>query len=120
MPDWEAQEIDEPSASCLMFVGIGGLERCLSSFVQQVLGWPAAQFGLTTAIMTTTAVAGTLLSQRVVTRLGLRRVAATGTVLPGCNCLLLTRLPAGGSMRLLPAALWAAADFHEALVEAAA
>ncbi|MFF4778594.1 MFS transporter [Microtetraspora fusca] len=86
-------------------MAVDGMLITLTSFVQQVLGWPAAQFGLVTAMMTVTAVAGALLSQRVVTRLGLRRVAAAGTVLLGCGCLLLTRMPAGGPMSLLPIAL---------------
>ncbi|WP_433345594.1 MFS transporter [Microtetraspora malaysiensis] len=84
---------------------VDGMLITLTSFVQQVLGWPAAQFGLVAAMMTVAAVAGALLSQRVVTRLGLRRVAAAGTVLLGCGCLLLTRIPAGGPMSLLPTAL---------------
>ncbi|MFJ7491000.1 MFS transporter [Streptomyces sp. NPDC097727] len=85
---------------------VDGMLVTLTSFVQQVLGWSAAQFGLATAMMTVTAVAGALLSQRVVTRIGLGRVAAAGTVLLGCGCLLLTRMPASGPMSLLPAALF--------------
>ncbi|MEV0972052.1 MFS transporter [Microtetraspora glauca] len=85
---------------------VDGMLVTLTSFVQQVLGWSAAQFGLATAMMTVTAVAGALLSQRVVTRIGLGRVAAAGTVLLGCGCLLLTRIPASGAMSLLPAALF--------------
>ncbi|WP_327248751.1 MFS transporter [Streptomyces sp. NBC_01320] len=85
---------------------VDGMLVTLTSFVQQVLGWPAAQFGLAAAMMTVTAAAGALLSQRIVPRLSLGRVAAAGTVLLGCGCLLLTRIPAGGPMSLLPAALF--------------
>jgi EmrB/QacA subfamily drug resistance transporter len=91
----------------LLIVGmaVDGMLITLTSHVQQVLGWSAAQFGLTAAVMTATAIAGALVSQRVATRLGVARVAAAGTVLLGCGCLLLTRISAGGSLVLLPAAL---------------
>jgi EmrB/QacA subfamily drug resistance transporter len=91
----------------LLIVGmaVDGMLITLTSHVQQVLGWSAAQFGLTAAVMTATAIAGALVSQRVATRLGVARVAAAGTVLLGCGCLLLTRISAGGSPVLLPAAL---------------
>ncbi|MFE4515714.1 MFS transporter [Kitasatospora sp. NPDC056783] len=84
---------------------VDGMLVTLTSFVQQALGWSAARFGLVTAVMTVTAAAGALLSQRVVPRLGPGRVAAAGAALLGCGCLLLTRLPAGGPTGLLPAAL---------------
>ncbi|MFJ9028600.1 MFS transporter [Streptomyces sp. NPDC102274] len=87
-------------------MAVDGMLITLTSFVQEVLGWSAARFGLTAVVMTMAAVAGALLSQRVVTTLGLARVAAAGTVLLGCGCLLLTRVPAGGSMWLLPTALF--------------
>lgn len=85
-------------------MAVDGMLITLTSFVQQVLGWPAMQFALVAAMMTVTAAASALLSQRIVTRLGLRRVGAAGTALLGCGCLL-TRIPAGSPMSLLPAAL---------------
>ncbi|MFC5180325.1 MFS transporter [Actinomadura harenae] len=86
-------------------MAVDGMLITLTSFAQQVLGWSAARFGLVAALMTVAAVIGALLSQRVVTRLGPRRVATAGTVLLGCGCLLLTRIPVGGSMIVLPIAL---------------
>jgi MFS family permease len=70
-----------------------------------VLGWSAVRFGLVAAVMTVTAIAGALLNQRIATRLGVRWVAAAGTVLLGSACLLLTRISADGSLGLLLAAL---------------
>ncbi|MEV5572287.1 MFS transporter [Spirillospora sp. NPDC052269] len=84
---------------------VDGMLITLTNFVQQVLGWSAARFGLTAAVMTVSAVAGALLSQRIATSLGMRRVAAAGTVLLGCACLLLTHLSANSPTWLLPAAL---------------
>jgi MFS family permease len=88
-------------------MAVDGMLITLTSHVQQVLGWSAARFGLMAAVMTVTAVAGALVSQRVATRLGVARVAAAGAVLLGCGCLLLTRMSADGSPGLLPAALFA-------------
>ena len=84
---------------------VDGMLITLTSHVQQVLGWSAVQFGLAAAVMTVTSVVGALFSQRVVTRLGIRQVAASGTVLLGVACLLLTRISADGSLGLLLLAL---------------
>jgi EmrB/QacA subfamily drug resistance transporter len=87
-------------------MAVDGMLVTLTSYAQQVLGWPAARFGLTAAVMTVTAVAGALVSQRIATRLGMARVAAAGAALIGCGCLLLTRISAAGSPRLLLASLF--------------
>jgi EmrB/QacA subfamily drug resistance transporter len=86
-------------------MAVDGMLITLTSHVQQVLGWSAVQFGLAAATMTVASVAGALFSQRVVTRLGIRLVAASGTVLLGVACLLLTRISADGSLGLLLMAL---------------
>lgn len=86
-------------------MAVDGMLITLTSYLQQVLGWSAAQFGLVTAVMTGTAVVGALVSQRVVTMVGVRPVAATGTVLLGSGCLLLTGLTPSGSLGLLMASL---------------
>jgi MFS family permease len=86
-------------------MAVDGMLITLTSHVQQVLGWSAVRFGLVAAVMTVTAVAGGLVSQRGATKLGVRRVAAAGTVLLGCACLLLTRISANGSLGLVLAAL---------------
>lgn len=64
----------------------------LTGYVQQVLGWAAVQFGLVASVMTFTSVIGALVSQRAITRRGLRPVAATGTILIVVAGLLLTRV----------------------------
>lgn len=70
-------------------MSVDGMLITLTGYAQQTLGWSAVRFGLTAAAMTVTAVAGGLTGQRLVTRLGPARVAAAGTVLIGCGCLLL-------------------------------
>ncbi|PZG03494.1 MFS transporter [Nonomuraea aridisoli] len=86
-------------------MAVDGMLITLTAHVQQVLGWSAALFGLVTAAMTVTSVAGALAGQRVVTRLGVRPVAVAGTLLLGAACLLLTRLPSDGSSGILLIAL---------------
>ena len=86
-------------------MAVDGMLVTLTSHVQRVLGWSATGFGLTAAVMTVTAVAGALVSQRVVTRIGVARVAAVGTVLIGCTGLSLSWISADGSYGLLPVAL---------------
>lgn len=86
-------------------MAVDGMLITLTSHVQQVLGWSAVQFGLAAAAMTVASVAGALFSQRVVTRLGIRQVAASGTVLLGAACLLLTQISADDSLGLLLVAL---------------
>ncbi|MEV7808731.1 MFS transporter [Microbispora sp. NPDC088329] len=70
-----------------------------------LLAWSATSFGLVTAAMTAASVAGALIGQRVVTRLGVRPVAASGVLLLGAACLLLARLSSGGSTAPLLVAL---------------
>ncbi|WP_165969934.1 MFS transporter [Nonomuraea terrae] len=97
---------DAAVASGEAFAQVVGLQaRSVTAHVQQVLGWPAALFGLTTAVMTVASVAGAVAGQRVVTRLGVRPVAAFSTLLLGVACLMLTRLSADGSVLLLLIAL---------------
>ncbi|MFJ9589448.1 MFS transporter [Streptomyces acidicola] len=86
-------------------MAVDGMLITLTSYTQQVLGWSAMRFALVSALMTVAAVVGALVSQRGVTRLGLRRVAAGGTVLLGSACLPLTRISADGSAGLLAACL---------------
>jgi EmrB/QacA subfamily drug resistance transporter len=88
-------------------MSVDGMLVTLTAYVQQVLGWSALRFGLVAAVMTVTSVAAALVAQRLVTRLGVRPVASTGTVLLGGACLLLTRVTAGGSPAVVLAALFA-------------
>jgi MFS family permease len=74
---------------------VDGMLITLTSYVQQVLGWSAMQFGLLAAIMTVTSVAGVMYGQHAVTRHGIRPVAVTGAALLTGGCLLLTMVQAG-------------------------
>ncbi|MFC6023342.1 MFS transporter [Plantactinospora solaniradicis] len=86
-------------------MAVDGMLLTLTAHLQLVLGWSAGQFGLVGAVMTVAAIAGALGGQRAATRLGVRPVAAIGTTLLGCACLLLTRIPVPGSPELVLAAL---------------
>jgi EmrB/QacA subfamily drug resistance transporter len=74
-----------------------GMSLVLSLYAQQVLGLSPLLFGLGTAVMTVTAVVGSMVGQAAVTRTGLRPVAAAGMVLLGAGCLLLTQVSVTGS-----------------------
>jgi MFS family permease len=84
---------------------VDGMLVTLTAYAQQVLDWSAMRFGLVAAAMTVSSVAGGLASQRLATRLGVRRVAATGTVLLAGACALLTQVSPGGSTGLVLTAL---------------
>jgi EmrB/QacA subfamily drug resistance transporter len=86
-------------------MAVDGMLITLTAHTQQVLGWSATRFGLVASAMTLTAVTGSLAGQRWATRLGVRPVAAVATILLGCGCLLLTLISAGGSPKLVLAAL---------------
>jgi EmrB/QacA subfamily drug resistance transporter len=74
-----------------------GTSLVLSLYAQQVLRYSPLVFGLGTAVMTVMAVVGSMAGQAIVTRTGLRTVAATGMVLLGAGCLLLSRVSVNGS-----------------------
>jgi EmrB/QacA subfamily drug resistance transporter len=74
-----------------------GMSLVLSLYAQQVLGYSSLVFGLGTAVMTVMAVVGSMVGQAVVTRTGLRPVAAAGVVLLGVGCLLLSQVSVNGS-----------------------
>ncbi|WP_207232474.1 MFS transporter [Micromonospora kangleipakensis] len=74
-----------------------GMSLVLSLYAQQVLGYSPLLFGLGTARMTAMAVVGSVVGQAVVTRTGLRPVAAAGMVLLGVGRLLLSQVSVNGS-----------------------
>jgi EmrB/QacA subfamily drug resistance transporter len=76
---------------------VDGMLLIVTLYAQQVLGYSTLQFGLMTAVMTVMSVIGAYSAQAVVTRVGSRRVGATGMSLVGVGCLLLTRVSADGS-----------------------
>lgn len=78
-------------------MAVDGMLFIVTLYAQQVLGYTAVQFGLAVAVMTVTSIAGSYAAQHVVTRIGVRPVAAAGMVLLGVSCLLLTQVSVDGS-----------------------
>jgi predicted MFS family arabinose efflux permease len=74
-----------------------GLSFTLTLYAQQVLGYSALKFGLTSLVFPAMAAAGSILGQAIVLRLGFRPVAAVGMALMGGGALLLTQVSVGGS-----------------------
>jgi EmrB/QacA subfamily drug resistance transporter len=74
-----------------------GLGFVLTLYAQQVLGYSAVRFGLTSLVFPVMAAIGSILGQSIVLRLGFRPVAAVGMALMGGGALLLTQVSVGGS-----------------------
>jgi hypothetical protein len=74
-----------------------GMPFILTQYAQQVLGYSALEFGLSSAIMPVMAAAGSVAGQAIVTRTGFRPIASAGMVLAGLACLLLTGVSVDGS-----------------------
>jgi len=84
-------------------IAVDGMLITLTSYVQQVLGWWAVQFGLVAAVMTVTAVAGAIVSRRAVTRVGCA-AGGYGCGRPACLCLSAAHPDIGGGFaRACPA-----------------
>jgi EmrB/QacA subfamily drug resistance transporter len=82
----------------LVFGTLGfGVPFILSLYAQQVLGYSALKFGLTSVVSPVAAGIGMILAQAVVLRVGFRPVAATGMAVIGAGSLLLTQASVGGS-----------------------
>jgi EmrB/QacA subfamily drug resistance transporter len=74
-----------------------GLGFVLTLYAQQVLGYSAVRFGLTSLVFPVMAAAGSIVGQSIVLRVGFRPVAAVGMALMGGGALLLTQVSVGGS-----------------------
>jgi EmrB/QacA subfamily drug resistance transporter len=74
-----------------------GLSFTLTLYAQQVLGYSAVKFGLTSLVFPVMAAVGSILGQGIVLRVGFRPVAAVGMALMGGGALLLTQVSVGGS-----------------------
>jgi EmrB/QacA subfamily drug resistance transporter len=74
-----------------------GLGFVLTLYAQQVLGYSAVKFGLTSLVFPATAALGSVLGQGLVLRVGFRPVATVGMALMGGGALLLTHVSVGGS-----------------------
>jgi EmrB/QacA subfamily drug resistance transporter len=76
---------------------VDGMLIIVTLYAQEVLGYSTLQFGLGVAVMTVASVVGAIGGQALVTRVGLRPVAATGMILVATACLALTQVSVDGT-----------------------
>lgn len=74
-----------------------GVSFVVSLYAQQVLGYSAIVFGLSTVVMTAMAVVGSYSGQALVTKIGYRTVAVGGMTLAAIGALLLTQVSVDGT-----------------------
>jgi EmrB/QacA subfamily drug resistance transporter len=74
-----------------------GMPFILTLYAQQVLGYSALKFGVTSVVMPVGAAVGSFVGQAAVLRVGFRPVAATGMALMALGSLLLTQPSVDGS-----------------------
>jgi MFS family permease len=74
-----------------------GLSFTLTLYAQEVLGYSAVKFGLTSLVFPAMAAVGSIFGQALVLRVGFRPVAAVGMALMAGGALVLTQVSAGGS-----------------------
>jgi EmrB/QacA subfamily drug resistance transporter len=76
---------------------VDGMLFPLTLYVQEVLGYSAWEFGLTTAVMTVMSIVGAFAGQAAVTKLGLRPIAVPALLLMAVGTLLLVSVPVDGT-----------------------
>jgi predicted MFS family arabinose efflux permease len=74
-----------------------GMPFILTQYAQQVLGYSAVEFGLSSAVMPVMAAVGSVAGQAIVTKTGFRPIAAAGMILAAVSCALLTQVSVDGS-----------------------
>jgi len=74
-----------------------GMPFVLTLYAQQVLGYSAVKFGVSSVVLALGATAGAIAGQAAVLKVGFRSVAATGLALMGAGSLLLTQVAVGSS-----------------------
>jgi MFS family permease len=74
-----------------------GMPFVLTLYAQQVLGYSAVKFGLSSTVLAVAVTVGAIVGQAAVGKVGFRPVAATGMALMGAGSLLLTQVSVGGS-----------------------
>jgi EmrB/QacA subfamily drug resistance transporter len=74
-----------------------GMPFVLTLYAQQVLGYSALEFGISSLVLPVTSMFGSIAGQVAVLKVGFRPVAATGMALMGAGSLLLTQVSVGGS-----------------------
>ncbi|MFC7548654.1 MFS transporter [Plantactinospora sp. GCM10030261] len=78
-------------------LSVDGMLFPLTLYVQQVLGYSALQFGLTSALMTVMSILGAFAGQALVTKLGLRPIAVPALLLIVIGSSLLTAVSVNGT-----------------------
>jgi EmrB/QacA subfamily drug resistance transporter len=73
-----------------------GMPLVLTLYAQQVLGYSALKFGVSSVVLAVGATAGAIAGQAAVLKAGFRPVAATGMALIGAGSLVLTQVSVGG------------------------
>ena len=82
----------------VVFGALGfGMPFILTFYAQQVLGYSALKFGVTSVVLPIASAVGSFAGQAAAGKVGFRTVAATGMALLGAGSLLLTQVSVGGS-----------------------
>ena len=74
-----------------------GMPFVLTLYAQQVLGYSAVKFGVSSVVLAVAVTVGAIVGQAAVLKVGFRPVAATGMALMGAGSLLLTQVSVSGS-----------------------
>jgi len=74
-----------------------GMPFVLTLYVQQVLGYSALKFGVSSVVLAVGATVGAIAGQAAVLKIGFRSAAATGMTLMGAGSLALTQVSVRGS-----------------------
>jgi EmrB/QacA subfamily drug resistance transporter len=74
-----------------------GMPFVLTLYAQQVLGYSAVKFGVSSVVLAVAVTVGAIVAQAAVLKLGFRTTAATGMALMGAGSLLLTQVSVSGS-----------------------
>jgi EmrB/QacA subfamily drug resistance transporter len=86
------------NAAMLLFSTVGfGMPFILTLYAQQVLGYSALEFGLSSIVFPLGATVGAIVGQGLALRIGLRPVAAAGLTLIGAGSLYLAQVSPNGS-----------------------
>jgi EmrB/QacA subfamily drug resistance transporter len=74
-----------------------GMPFVLTLYAQQVLGYSALKFGVSSVVLAVSVTVGAIVAQSAILKVGFRLVAATGMALMGAGSLLLTQVSVSGS-----------------------
>ncbi len=86
------------NATMFLFSTVGyGMPFMLTLYAQEILGYSAMKFGLTSIVFPATVSVGAIVAQGLVLKIGFRPVAAAGLVLLGAGSFYLTQVSVGGS-----------------------